>query len=164
MIESDLNTHLTTDLPMVRIGEAIALSQTGDRPAARARLAELWRDIGGEAGDPLHRCGVAHAMADVQDDVMDELFWDLQALAAADLVTDERSRGAGAGPVSGFYPSLHLNLGDCYRRLGDPDDAWLHLHRGLASLRVLPDSGYRQLVEQGLERLGERLRESAGSG
>ncbi|GAA3651371.1 hypothetical protein GCM10022224_012830 [Nonomuraea antimicrobica] len=34
-------------------------------------------------------------MADVQDDVREELTWDLRALAAADLVTDERVARAG---------------------------------------------------------------------
>jgi hypothetical protein len=154
---------IESDATMVRLSEAIALSQAGDRLAARDRLAQLWRDSGGEAGDPLYRCGIAHAIADVQDDPVDELWWDLQALAAADLVTDERAEGAGAGPVAGFYPSLHLNLGDCYRRLGDADNAWLHVHRGLGSVRALPESGYRDLVLQGLERLADRLRAMAAS-
>jgi hypothetical protein len=155
---------IDSDATMVRLGEAIGLSQTGDRLAARDRLAQLWRDAGGELADPLHRCGIAHAMADVQDDAIDELWWDLQALVAADLVTDERAQGAGAGPVAGFYPSLHLNLGDCYRRLGDVDNAWLHVHRGLNAVRALPESGYRDLLLQGLERLAERLRDLSPDG
>ena len=51
----------------------MALSQAGERDAARRVLEALWEDIGGEDGDPLHRCAVAHAMADVQDDPADEL-------------------------------------------------------------------------------------------
>ncbi|MDX6245960.1 MAG: hypothetical protein QOE76_3683 [Frankiales bacterium] len=155
---------IDSDLTMVRLGEAITLSQAGDRPAARDRLAQLWRDAGGESADPLHRCGIAHAMADVQDDPVDELWWDLQALTAADLVTDERTTAAGAGLVAGFYPSLHLNVGDCYRRLGDVDNGWLHVHRGLAAVRALPESGYRDLVLQGLERLAGRLRDLVADG
>ncbi|MDX6228891.1 MAG: hypothetical protein QOI76_2281 [Frankiales bacterium] len=150
---------IESDATMLRLGEAIALGQVGDRATARDRLVELWHDVGGEAGDPLHRCAIAHALADVQDDVVDELFWDLQALAAADRVTDRRAEQVGAGPVSGFYPSLHLNLGDCYRRLGDTDSAWLHVHRGRATVRALPDSGYRELLLRGLDRLADRLRD-----
>ena len=42
-------------------------------------------------------------MADVQDDLREELAWDLRALAAADLITDERAARAGlTRPVSGF--------------------------------------------------------------
>jgi hypothetical protein len=148
---------IDSDITMVRLGEAIGLSQTGDRPAARELLLQLWHDVGGESADALHRCGIAHAMADVQDDPHDELFWDLEALVAADLVTDSRSEQAVE--VAAFYPSLHLNIGDCYRRLGDVDSAWLHVREGRAAVAALPDNGYGQLVTEGLERLARRLRE-----
>lgn len=56
-------------------------------------------------------------MADVQDEMHEELLWDLRALAAADLLTDQRVARAGvAGSVAGLYPSLHLNLGECAAR------------------------------------------------
>lgn len=143
---------------MGRIGQGIALSQRGERHVARQLFAEVWRDIGGESGDPLHRCAVAHSMADVRDDVHEELAWDLKALEAADLITDERAARAGvASPVAGFYPSLHLNLGECYRKLGDLDRAREHLERGRASVAALGDDGYSQMINGGLDRLGERL-------
>jgi len=98
----------------------------------------VWSEIGGENGDPFHRCALAHSMADVQDDVHEELAWDLRALAAADLLTNERAaRGGVAGSVAGFYPSLHLNLGECYRKLGEVDRAREHLDRGRASVDAL---------------------------
>ena len=105
------------DATMVRIGRGIELGQQGERGAARDLFAELWANVGAERGDPLYRCGVAHAMADVQDETDAELAWDLRALAAAELVTDERAAQAGMGPVAALYPSLHLNLGECYRKL-----------------------------------------------
>lgn len=143
---------------MARVGQGIALSQRGERHAARQLFAEVWRDIGGASGDPLHRCAVAHSMADVRDDVREELAWDLKALEAADLITDERAARAGvASPVAGFYPSLHLNLGECYRKLGDLDRAREHLERGRASVAALGDDGYSQMINGGLDRLGERL-------
>jgi hypothetical protein len=147
---------------MVRIGQAVQLGQSGERAAARVLFAEIWQSIGAEFGDPLHRCAVAHSMADVQDDVNDELVWDLRALAAADLVTDERAQAVGVvGSVAGFYPSLHLNLGDCYRRMGDSVRARAHLNRGMAVVGALADDGYGQLIKGGLDRLARRL-ESAG--
>ncbi len=143
---------------MVRIGAGIALREQGDRVAARDLFDQMWRDIGGENGDPFHRCALAHSMADVQDDVNDELVWDLRALAAADLLTDERAaRGGVTGPVAGFYPSLHLNLGECYRKLGDLDRAREHLDRGRASVGALADDGYGRLITAGLDRLAARL-------
>ncbi|MDT4930415.1 MAG: hypothetical protein QOF92_3282 [Pseudonocardiales bacterium] len=84
-------------------------------------------------------------MADVQDDVREELLWDLRALDAADLITDERVAQAGVtSPVAGFYVSLHLNLGECYRKLGDVDRAREHLKLGRDSASALRDDGYGQ--------------------
>ena len=153
------------DATMTRIGEGMALAARGERGPARRLLQEVWDGFGGERGDPLHRCALAHTMADLQDDVGQELLWDLRALAAADLLTDARAAQAGVStPVSGFYPSLHLNLGDCYRRLGDVDLARGHLERGRAAVDRLPDDGYGRLVRGGLDRLAERLGAPAGRG
>jgi tetratricopeptide (TPR) repeat protein len=146
------------DATMVRIGEGIALSQRGEREAARQLFDLVWNDIGGEAGDPLHRCALAHSMADVQEDVKEELVWDLRALAAADLLTDARAAQAGVtSPVAAFYPSLHLNLAECYRKIGDLDQARQHLSRGRALVSTLPDDGYGRTIKGALERLAERL-------
>lgn len=144
---------------MTRVGKGIGLGHRSERIAARALFAQLWTEIGGEHGDPLHRCAVAHSMADVQDDVGEELRWDLLALEAAGLLTDERVALAGIdGTAAGFHPSLHLNIGECYRRLGKLDRAREHVRRGLAALPALADSGYRAMVMDGLDRLEQRLR------
>lgn len=146
---------------MSRIGEAIGLNQRGDPATAERLLAQVWSDIGGDEGDPLHRCAVAHSMADVQDDVHEESKWDLRALEAAHLITNKRATAAGvANPVSGFYPSLHLNLGECYGKLGDYGQANEHLQRGRNSLAVLGDDGYGQIIREALDRLGERLEQA----
>lgn len=146
------------DETMTRIGEGIGFSQRGERVAARRVFAQLWSDIGGADGDPLYRCALAHSMADVQDDVREELRWDLLALAAADLITDQRVTDAGIeGGAAGFYPSLHLNIGECYRRLGRFDEAAEHLRLGLAALPALADGGYAAMIDDGLRRLADRL-------
>lgn len=146
------------DAVLTRIGEGIALRERGERAAARDLFVQVWSAIGGESGDPFHRCALAHSMADVQDDVHEELLWDLKALAAADVLTDERAaRGGVAGPVAGFYPSLHLNLGECYRKLGDLNRAREHLDRGRASVEALGNEGYGQMIIGGLDRLAARL-------
>jgi len=143
---------------MIRVDEGIGLSQRGERDAARQLFSEVWIDIGGESGDPLHRCAVAHSMADVQDDVNEELLWDLRAIAAADLLTDERAAQAGmTSTVTGLYPSLHLNLGEGYRKLGDIRRAREHLERGRAVVSTLTDDGYAQMIKGGLDGLAERL-------
>lgn len=143
---------------MVDIGRGIELNQQGETEAARELFAAVWQKIGGEGGDPLHVCALAHSMADVQDDVSEELLWDQRALAAAHRLTDERTARAGVtAPAAGFYPSLHLNLAECYRKLGDFEQARAHLHHGQDSVDDLPDDGYGRVIRRGLDQLAERL-------
>jgi len=150
---------MITDPLLVRIGEGVQLHHgRGRREAARHLFAEIWDEIGGERGDPLHVCVLAHAMADVQDDVHEELAWDRRALAAADRLTDARAAQAGVLlPVAGLYPSLHLNLAECYRKLGDLGQARDHLQRARNGIGALGDDEYAQLIKGGLERLTQQL-------
>ncbi|MEU7476376.1 hypothetical protein AB0A63_10355 [Lentzea sp. NPDC042327] len=150
---------MVTDPTMARIAEGVELHhRRGQREAARELFARIWDDIGGTGGDPLHVCVLAHSMADVQDDVHEELVWDLRALAAADSLSDERTAEAGVAlPVAGLYPSLHLNLADCHRRLGDLDRARDHLRQARDTIGVLGDDDYGRLIRGGLDRLEQRL-------
>jgi hypothetical protein len=98
-------------------------------------------------------------MADVQEDARQELIWDQRALAAVDLITEERTAEAGVSiPVAGLYPSLHLNLSECYRKLGDLDRAREHLQAAQATIGALGDDEYGQLIRKGLEMVAEHLR------
>ncbi|WP_416973060.1 hypothetical protein [Streptomyces sp. 4F14] len=150
---------MVTDPTILRIGDAAQLHHhQGRRKAAHALLTEIWDDIGGEQGDPLHVCVLAHTMADVQDDVREELRWDLRALAAVGLVTEERAAEAGVSlAVAGLYPSLHLNVGECYRKLGDLARAREHLGYARETVGALADDAYGRLIRAGLEELAERV-------
>lgn len=147
------------DATLARINEGVQLHhQQGQRVAARDLFGQLWDEIGGERGDPLHVCVLAHAMADVQDDVHQELVWDQRALASADLLTDARVAEAGVTlPVAGLYPSLHLNLAECYRKLGELGRAREHLQRAEAGIGAVGDGEYGQLIKDGLDRLARQL-------
>lgn len=146
-----------------RLGRALELVGRGERDQARALLAALWDELDGD-GDPVARCLVAHHLADQQDDPHDELTWDLRALAAADELTPEALQQAGAvGTVAGLYPSLHLNLGEDHRKLGDLPAARRHLDLGRAASPALGDDGYGQLVRRGLDGLAARLAADASS-
>jgi dihydrodipicolinate synthase/N-acetylneuraminate lyase len=80
-------------------------------------------------------------------------------LAAADLLTDARLAQAGVTlPVAGLYPSLHLNLSECYRRLGDLDRAREQLQQAQATIGALGDDEYAQMIKEGLRQVAERLR------
>jgi hypothetical protein len=97
-------------------------------------------------------------MADVQDDVHQELVWDQRAMAAADLLTDDRVAQAGVTlSVAGLYPSLDLNLAECYRKLGDLGRAREHLQAAHAGISALGDDEYGRLIKGGLDRLAQQL-------
>jgi len=146
------------DIVMTRIGQAMMLLHGGDREEARNRFALLWAEIG-EEGDALHRCTLAHCMADVQDDPADELAWDLRALSAADGLSDERlARHGQALAVRALYPSLHLNLAADYVKLRRPGEARAHLDRARASTDALGDDGYGIGVRAAIDRLERTLR------
>lgn len=150
---------------MERIAAAVSLYGAGDRDGARHHLSQIWTDI--QSGDPLHRCFLAHYMADLHDDVRDELRWDLRALAAADDVTEERAQQFaqqfnGVLAVRALYPSLHLNLGDDYRRLGATAQARQHLDWARSCVDALPDDAYGRMIRDGIEQLAQRLGEHRG--
>lgn len=154
------------DAVLTRIGQVVMLHHGGDREEARERLLGLWAELG-EGGDPLHRCTLAHYLADTQDDPTDELAWDLRALSAADELTDGRNTGIpgeaedsgnvgqeGAIAIRAFYPSLHLNLAADYVKLDRPDAARTHIRRARDACTVLADDGYGNGVRAAIGRIG----------
>lgn len=156
------------DAVMTRIGQAVILLHAGDREEARNRLGEIWTEIG-EDGDCLHRCTLAHYMADAQDDPADELAWDLRALTAADGLGRGLRDGLPAQhepppAVRVFYPSLHLNLAADYVKLQRPEAARMHLARARAATGALPDDGYGNGVRAAIARLERRLAAEPGRG
>lgn len=180
--------QVAPDALMTRIGQAVMLHHGGDREEARHRLLQLWAEIGDD-GTPLHRCTLAHYMADTQDDPDTELAWDLRALSAADELSDGRpadhltdrhavSPGERPGvrpagrteqcpdelAVRAFYPSLHLNLAADYVKLGRPDAARSHLRLARSALAVLADGVHGDGVRTALGRLEARLDEAGPGG
>ncbi|MFJ8508425.1 hypothetical protein [Streptomyces avermitilis] len=149
--------QVAPDAMMTRIGQVAMLHHAGDREEARGRFLDLWAEIG-EGGDPLHRCTLAHYLADTQDDPVDELAWDLRALSAAEELTDERlAEHEDALAVRAFYPSLHLNLAADYVKLGRSDAARSHLRRARGAVGVLGDDSYGDGVRAAIGRLELRL-------
>jgi hypothetical protein len=152
------------DAMMTRIGQVIMLAHAGDREEARGRFLRLWSEIG-EDGDPLHRCTLAHYMADTQDDPFDELTWDLRALTAAEELTGDRlARYEGALAVRALYPSLHLNLAADYVKLGRGEAARTHLRRARGAADALGDDSYGDGVRAAISRLELRLGDGGGTG
>jgi len=152
------------DAMMTRIGQVIMLHHAGDREEARGRFLDLWAEIG-EEGDPLHRCTLAHYMADTQDDPSDELAWDLRALSAAEELTDGRiAEHHESLAVRAFYPSLHLNLAADYVKLDRTEAARTHLRRARGAIGALGDDSYGDGVRAAIGRLELRLDGDGTSG
>ncbi|MFD7628115.1 hypothetical protein ACFV7Q_19105 [Streptomyces sp. NPDC059851] len=132
------------DALMTRIGQAVILLHAGDREEARNRLRDLWTELG-EDGAGLHRCTLAHYMADAQDDPADELAWDLRALTAACGPRDGPQEDPGEAPGQRSQPGQGQGPegapadgpGDRQRTPDEPDPAvrvlYPSLHLSLAA-------------------------------
>lgn len=148
---------------MTRIGQVVMLHHAGDREEARHRFLGLWAEMG-EDGDPLHRCTLAHYLADTQDDPHDELAWDLRALSAADELTEGQAADHHDGLAArAFYPSLHLSLAADYAKLDRHEAARSHLGLARAAIGTL-GYGYGYGIRTALARLEARLAEEGPSG
>ncbi|WP_320785238.1 hypothetical protein [Streptomyces sp. CRN 30] len=169
------------DAVPTRIGQVVMLHHAGDREEARHRYLGLWAEIG-ESGDPLHRCTLAHYLADTQDDPADELAWDLRALAAAEELTagPRTARPADRDPAladvtpadatpadippvdavlaaRSLRPSLHLDLAADYDRLGRAEAARLHLRRARRAAEALVDDRHAADIRAAIDRLEQRM-------
>jgi hypothetical protein len=145
------------DEVMTAMGAAVEQGRAGDRAGARQALAELWDTVGGQ-GDALHRCCIAHYLADLQDSVADELRWDQRALAAITDLSDERARQyRDSLQVRAFLPTLHLNLADAHRRSGDLAAARRFLETAVEHVDALPDDDYGTMIRGGIARVREAV-------
>ncbi|OZM70327.1 hypothetical protein CFN78_25730 [Amycolatopsis antarctica] len=148
---SPTETSAATESPdptMTEIGAALALAGAGDTAAAGESLLRIWDRIGA-AGDPLHRCGLAHYLADLFEDPAQALVWDVRALDAVEALTDERARRHHDSlRVAGFRPSLHLNLADNFRRLGSFDATAEHIAAVRRHQDTLADDAYGAMIRQ----------------
>ncbi|MGW0548513.1 hypothetical protein [Streptomyces altiplanensis] len=146
-----------TDPTMEAIGQAVTEGRAGDIAAARRGLLDLWSAVG-VTGDPLHRCSLAHYLADLYEDPAQALVWDIRALDAADAVTQQRVQEHHAGlHIAGFYPSLHLNLADNYRRLGSFEAAAEHINAAKAHAPHLPRNPYGDLLRGAIQEVAEAI-------
>lgn len=147
---------MSFDPTMRAIMDTIA-DNDADRAAKRARFAVIWAELGDDA-DPIHRCILAHYMADVQDAPEDSLLWDQRALEAAKGMDEDEFAATLPGLVlESFFPSLHLNLAQDYDKLARPDDARRHLVLARESFDDLPEDGYGRMIRNGVERLEEKV-------
>lgn len=150
-------TDAAPDPTMEAIGEAVNLGREGDTESARRDLLTIWRQIG-VGGDPLHRCTLAHYLADLYEDPAEALIWDVRALDAADTLTDERAQQHHASlHLAGFYPSLYLNLADDLRRLGAFHAAAEQIGNAEQHTSALPDGAYGDTIRTAIREVEQAI-------
>ncbi|WP_174189082.1 hypothetical protein [Nocardia barduliensis] len=147
------------DHTMNTITSAVALGHEGQPDEARDALLAVWASLGPQ-GDPLHRCTLAHYLADLHDDAAEALTWDIRALDAADSLSNDRAHSYdGSLRVDAFYPSLHLNLADDYRRLSSFGAAQREIEAARARLHLLTDDGYGATIRTAVDEVESAIRE-----
>ncbi|WP_280234330.1 hypothetical protein [Nocardia cyriacigeorgica] len=145
------------DPTMAAITAAVTRGRAGDGAGARSTLTDLWTEIGPH-GDPFHRCTLAHYLADLYDDPAQALAWDIRALDAAETLADARVKEFDATlDVRGFFPSLHLNLADNYRRLSAFDAARQQVDAARTHLHALPDDDYGAMIRTALDEMADLI-------
>ncbi|MBU3870457.1 hypothetical protein KN815_42380 [Streptomyces sp. 4503] len=150
-------TPANTDTTMEAISQAVIEGRAGETAPARQKLLALWSTIG-VTGDPLHRCTLAHYLADLYEDPARALAWDIRALDAADAVTEQRVQDHHASlHIAGFYPSLHLNLADDYRRLGSFESATEHINAAKEHAPDLPQDAYGTFLRTAIDEVREAI-------
>ncbi len=139
----------------LQVTAAIGVALGGDKNNGRRELTACWE--GSASKDHAKRCVIAHYLADLQDDLAEEVAWDERALASYANVADDDLEPIGIPSARGLTPSLHLNLGDGYLRQGRTADAQAQLDAGLSAQDALGDDGYGALIRNGLAGLRGRL-------
>jgi tetratricopeptide (TPR) repeat protein len=139
---------IDADNPVVHLcAEAMSAEAAGAPDKAKALFEQAWET----ASDDYERCIAAHYLARHQDGPEQTLHWNAECLRFADLVGDER--------VTGFYPSLYLNMGHSHEQLGDRAKAEECYHAAEAHFSALPDGPYGDMVRDGVARGLQRLRQ-----
>jgi len=135
------------DNPVVRLcADGMSAEAQEHAEEAKALYEQAWEI----AADDYERCIAAHYLARHQDGPEQTLRWNEVCLRYADLVGDER--------VTGFYPSLYLNIAHSHEQLGDRQRAEECYHAAEAHLSALPEGPYGDMVRDGVARGLERLR------
>jgi hypothetical protein len=142
----ELRVAIDPDNPVVKLcAQGMEAEGAGRSSDARALFEQAW----GTAGDDYERCIASHYLARHQDGPRETLRWNARCLRFADRVGDAR--------VTGFYPSLYLNLGHAHEELGERRRAEQCYRAAEAHLSALPDGPYGDMVRDGVGRGLQRL-------
>ncbi len=124
---------------------AAGMQVEGEPAKARALFEQAWA----ARTDDFEASIAAHFVARQQPTTEDTLRWNEIALQHADALADHR--------LATLLPSLCLNLGDSYLRVGRVQDARVLADRARVAVTALPSDGYGQMIAGGIGRLVDRI-------
>lgn len=130
----------------------IKLCADGMQAEAEGRIGdahELFTQAWALSTDDYDASIAAHFLARHQKTPEETLKWNKESLYRANAVNDER--------ISGFYPSLYLNLGYSFEVLGEIDEARHYYDLAAEHAADLPDTPYGAVVRNGIERAFQRI-------
>jgi tetratricopeptide (TPR) repeat protein len=100
--------HIDSKNPVVKLCiQGTQAEFAGDIEQARALYLKAWELVQND----YEACVAAHYVARHQGDPTEEFRWNQVALNRAKAANDKR--------IQAFYPSLYLNMGQTYEKLGD---------------------------------------------
>lgn len=134
-------TVMNPENPVVKLCvQGMEQESQGNLEGASRLFLSAWS----QSTDDFERCIAAHYVARHQKGPEDALTWNQRSLELARAVGDDR--------VTGFLPSLFLNMGKAYEDLGKSDDArkcYIEAQQVVASV---PEDRYGRLIRDAIER------------
>ena len=110
---------------------------------------QFFQQAWNEATNDFEKFISAHYVARHQETIEEKLNWDETALHLA-LKTDDDN-------VKAAFPSLYLNIGECFEDLNDFTSARKNYELALSHVDRLPDNGYGNLIKAGIMNGLERV-------
>jgi len=134
--------------PVVKLcAQGIDIEMKGRRDEARSLFLQAWE----LRQDDVDACIAAHYIARHQETLEETLRWNELALTHA--------IRASSDAIRSFFPSLYLNLGKSYEDLQNIPRARELYEQGERWLTDVADSGYGDIVRQGLQNALQRVRQ-----
>jgi tetratricopeptide (TPR) repeat protein len=125
--------------PVVKLCvEGMRAEGEGRYEEARGLFTKAWET----ATDDFEACIAAHYVARHQENPEETLRWNQESLRRAQAVSDDRVRD--------FYPSLFLNLGASYERVGNMKEGQRYYTLASQSSSSLPDDRYGHIVRNAI--------------
>lgn len=94
----------------------------------------------------------SHYLARNRENPAEELKWNLQSLANANNTEGDE--------IKSYFPSLHLNTGKSYEKIGDWKKATQHYKIAESFIACLPADGYGKMIQSGIAAALERSKEN----